>query len=91
MDRCVAKSRVRRRENDLARSAIEIEPTISTTLAALDGTEGCLLARLCGSGPTCYGLFADARAAEAAATTLRRAHPDWWVTATRLLPDASAS
>jgi 4-diphosphocytidyl-2-C-methyl-D-erythritol kinase len=74
-----------RRENGLARAAIEIEPSISNTLAALDATTGCLLSRLCGSGPTCYGLFADARAAEAAAAALRVAHPDWWVTATRLL------
>jgi 4-diphosphocytidyl-2-C-methyl-D-erythritol kinase len=73
-----------RRENGLARAALEIEPTIAETLAALEDSDRCLLARLCGSGPTCYGIFPDARAANAAAESLSRAHPSWWVCATKL-------
>ena len=73
-----------RRENGLARAALEIEPAIAATLAALEDAPGCLLARLCGSGPTCYGIFADAAAAKTAADALGGAHPHWWVTATRL-------
>jgi len=73
-----------RRENGLARAALEIEPAIAETLVALQDSGRCLLARLCGSGPTCYGIFPDARAANEAADSLSRAHPSWWVCATQL-------
>ena len=46
-------------------------------LAALRTTPGCLLARMSGSGATCFGVFADAIAATAAAEIVRR--PGWWV------------
>jgi 4-diphosphocytidyl-2-C-methyl-D-erythritol kinase len=74
-----------RRENGLARAAIEIEPVIAEVLAALERTEGCLLVRLCGSGPTCYGIFEDAPSAAGAAAAIAGAHPGWWVSPTRLL------
>jgi len=73
------------RSNGLAAAASRIEPAIPSVIAALAALEGCLLARLCGSGATCYGLFADESSARDAAHSLARAHPDWWIAAARLL------
>jgi 4-diphosphocytidyl-2-C-methyl-D-erythritol kinase len=49
---------------------------IGTVLTALTSVPGCLLARMSGSGATCFGLFPDAPGAEAAAHALAR--PGWW-------------
>ena len=46
---------------------------------ALTAQPGCLMARMSGSGATCFGLFADPLSANAAARTLQAAHPGWWV------------
>ncbi len=72
--------------NDLAGPAIALEPTIAATLATLENSPGCLLARLSGSGPTCFGLFADAQTAEKTAALIAAAQPDWWVAPTQILP-----
>jgi 4-diphosphocytidyl-2-C-methyl-D-erythritol kinase len=74
--------------NDLAAPAGELLHDIGDVLAALAATDGCLLARLSGSGPTCFGLYADEACADATATALRRAHPAWWTVATPLLNSA---
>jgi len=74
------------RRNDLAEAAQEIVPAIADILAALAATPGALLARMSGSGATCFALYADARAAEDAAQSLAAAHPRWWVKAGALLP-----
>jgi len=47
--------------------------------------EGALLARMSGSGATCFGLFASDDAAARAAAAIRAAHPLWWAVASRLL------
>lgn len=73
------------RRNDLTEAAISLAPAISEVLAALGSREGALLARMCGSGATCFALFADDDAARAAASDLGDARPDWWVTAARLI------
>jgi 4-diphosphocytidyl-2-C-methyl-D-erythritol kinase len=65
--------------NDLAAPAGEVMPEIAEMLAALEGTTGCLLARMSGSGPTCFGLYGDSQAAGAAAEALKSARPGWWV------------
>ncbi len=62
--------------NDLEAPAIALCPEIAEVLAALRHLPGCALARMSGSGATCFGLFADAHAATQAAETLRRT--DWW-------------
>ncbi len=67
--------------NDLERPAIELAPTVGSALAALESSEGCRLARMSGSGATCFGIFAAAGSAEAAAASLASAHSDWWVAA----------
>lgn len=75
----------RRSRNDLEASARRLLPVIGEVLEALRAIPGCALARMSGSGPTCFGLFADAEAARAAAETLQAAHPGWWVAACRSL------
>jgi 4-diphosphocytidyl-2-C-methyl-D-erythritol kinase len=70
--------------NDLEAPAIELEPAIADVLAVLRKLPGCRLARMSGSGPTCFGLFDSSRAASAAARTLRIGYPAWWVRATVL-------
>lgn len=70
--------------NDLQASAIAIAPEIARTLDALDGQEGRLLARMSGSGATCFALFADDEVCAGAAARLKTAHPQWWVMQTRI-------
>ncbi len=70
--------------NDLAAPAIALLPVIAEILAALAAAPGCLLARMSGSGATCFALFAEDGMAEAAAATIGQAQPGWWRVATRL-------
>ncbi|CAO3424903.1 4-(cytidine 5'-diphospho)-2-C-methyl-D-erythritol kinase [Azospirillum argentinense] len=77
---------LRERRNDLTDPALTVAPVIAAVLAALDDTDGCLLARLSGSGATCFGLYADAEHAAAAARSIQAAQPRWWTKAARLLP-----
>ena len=42
-------------------------------------TDGCGLARMSGSGATCFGLYESVEAAQAAERAMRKAHPEWWV------------
>jgi 4-diphosphocytidyl-2-C-methyl-D-erythritol kinase len=62
--------------NDLEAPALSLCPAIAEILAALRAHPGCLLARMSGSGATCFGLFAGDAEAEAAARHLAR--PGWW-------------
>ena len=71
--------------NDLEAPATALQPMISETLVALSGQDGCLQSRMSGSGATCFGLFADAAQADAAAADLSARHPGWWVRAARIL------
>ena len=65
--------------NDLEGPAREVCPAIDAVIVALAATSECRLARMSGSGATCFGLFETREAAFVAADLLRRAHPDWWV------------
>ena len=71
-----------RRGNDLERPALQLLPVIDDVKGMLSARAGCLLARLTGSGPTCYGIFDSGNAAAEAATVIAAAQPDWWVRAT---------
>ncbi|MBA3910396.1 MAG: 4-(cytidine 5'-diphospho)-2-C-methyl-D-erythritol kinase [Rhodobacter sp.] len=71
--------------NDLEAPARRIAPVLGDVDTALKATAGCLLARMSGSGATCFGLYADVAAASDAARDLRAAHPGWWVTDTTVL------
>jgi 4-diphosphocytidyl-2-C-methyl-D-erythritol kinase len=70
--------------NDLESPAISLHPIIADALAALRALADCRLARMSGSGATCFGLFGSLRSAAAAARRLRADHPDWWIRATTL-------
>ncbi len=59
-------------------------PEIAEMLSALEGTPGCLAARMSGSGPTCFGIFADRAQAQLAADRIAGAHSGWWVEPTVL-------
>ena len=71
------------RRNDLAVAATALAPVIGDVLTALEAA-GAHLARMSGSGATCFGLFDDLSAAETAAEFLGLAAPDWWLAATTL-------
>lgn len=73
---------LRARRNDLEAPARFLAPEIDPVLTALRAQNGCLLARLSGSGATCFGLFAAKRDADFAARNISRAYPKWWVAAT---------
>jgi 4-diphosphocytidyl-2-C-methyl-D-erythritol kinase len=70
------------RRNDLEPPAVRLQPVIADVLGELRGASGCALARMSGSGATCFGLFNSAPAAETAAQKIQAAHPTWWVRAT---------
>ena len=63
--------------NDLEAPAIALCPVIADVLATLRGTQP-LLARMSGSGATCFALFDDAAARDRAAEQIAAAHPEWW-------------
>jgi 4-diphosphocytidyl-2-C-methyl-D-erythritol kinase len=75
---------LREGRNDLERPAIALEPAVASVLSALENLGDCLLARLSGSGPTCFGLFPSKESADDAAREIGGAHPHWWVAATTL-------
>jgi 4-diphosphocytidyl-2-C-methyl-D-erythritol kinase len=64
--------------NDLQAPAISLQPVIADVLEALRALPGCHLARMSGSGATCFGLF-DAAGVRDAARNLASKHPHWWV------------
>jgi 4-diphosphocytidyl-2-C-methyl-D-erythritol kinase len=68
--------------NDLEAPAIALQPVIADAIATLAEQVGCALARMSGSGATCFGLFTTEAAAVAAAQALGRKHPSWWVAPT---------
>jgi 4-diphosphocytidyl-2-C-methyl-D-erythritol kinase len=68
--------------NDLEAPAIAIQPVIAGVLEAIARRDGCLLARMSGSGATCFGLFESDAAAERAGKALLSSQPTWWVAPT---------
>lgn len=70
---------ISRGTNDLEGPAIACTPVIAGVLDALRASPSCRLARMSGSGATCFGLYDDCKASAAAAKALRLAEPGWWV------------
>jgi 4-diphosphocytidyl-2-C-methyl-D-erythritol kinase len=70
--------------NDLQPVATALQPVIGDVIDALGAQPDCRLARMSGSGATCFGLFASAETAAAAARDLAAVQPGWWVRATVL-------
>jgi 4-diphosphocytidyl-2-C-methyl-D-erythritol kinase len=64
--------------NELEPAACSLAPVIGTVLDRLRAIGDCLLARMSGSGATCFGLFPDAARARAAAELISAEAPGWW-------------
>jgi 4-diphosphocytidyl-2-C-methyl-D-erythritol kinase len=77
---------LRARANHLEAPARRLLPAIGTVLDALSSQAGCQLARMSGSGATCFGLFDSGAALAPAAAALAKAHPEWWVATTTASP-----
>ena len=65
--------------NDLEAPAMRVQPAIGAVIAALNATNGAWLARMSGSGATCFAIYENTAEAGRAAEKLRRDHPGWWV------------
>ena len=63
---------------------MKIQPVIAEVLSLLREAQGCTLARMSGSGATCFGLFDSDASAASAAAQLKSLHPKWWVEASAL-------
>ena len=58
---------------------MRIQPVIGEVLSVLRGCAGARLARMSGSGATCFVIFGHDDDAQRAAQSVRRDHPSWWV------------
>ncbi len=74
--------------NDLEKPAISVYPSILEVLTSLRDN-GARVARMSGSGATCFGVFDDAAVRDHAASAIGTLHPDWWVAACRLTGSAA--
>jgi 4-diphosphocytidyl-2-C-methyl-D-erythritol kinase len=70
--------------NDLEAPAIALQPVVAEVLSRLHATPGALLARMSGSGATCFALYATPEMAAAAGRELAASYPGWWSCATLL-------
>jgi 4-diphosphocytidyl-2-C-methyl-D-erythritol kinase len=70
--------------NDLQLAAIKTQPVISHALRIMAAQEGCQIARMSGSGASCFAIFTRPALAESAARAISHMHPDWWVKACTL-------
>jgi 4-diphosphocytidyl-2-C-methyl-D-erythritol kinase len=65
--------------NDLEAPATRIQPVIGQVLSALNASNGAWLARMSGSGATCFAIYENTAEAQRASQKIRLDHPDWWV------------
>jgi 4-diphosphocytidyl-2-C-methyl-D-erythritol kinase len=65
--------------NDLEAAATRIQPVIGEVIAALSAANGAWLARMSGSGATCFAIFENTAEAQRAARKIQLDHPQWWV------------
>jgi 4-diphosphocytidyl-2-C-methyl-D-erythritol kinase len=72
-------SALSRGHNDLEDAACLVAPVIVDVLAVLRAAKGSRIARMSGSGATCFALFSSRRAASRAAAAIKTYHPGWWV------------
>lgn len=70
---------LQRHRNDLAAPAQELCPAITQVLQVIEQQGGCLLARMSGSGATCFGIFETAAQAQHGERLLRSQQPRWWI------------
>lgn len=72
---------LKKTKNSLAPAACQLAPEITEVLKSISNTKGCLMSRMSGSGPTCFGIYETAKQAQAAYKRIKDAHPEWWVMA----------
>ena len=72
----------RETRNDLQAPAVSLVPVIDDVLAFLNAQDGCGLARMSGSGATCFGLFLDHE--EATASAEAALENSWWAMSGRV-------
>jgi 4-diphosphocytidyl-2-C-methyl-D-erythritol kinase len=65
--------------NDLEAPAIALQPAIAEVLDALRGRPPTLLARMSGSGASCFAICAGSAERDDLAAAMAAAHPGWWV------------
>ncbi len=65
--------------NDLEAPATKIQPLIGEVISALNSTNGAWLARMSGSGATCFALYENTAEAQRGASKIQLEHPSWWV------------
>ena len=65
--------------NDLEDPATRIQPVIGQVISALNAANGTWLARMSGSGATCFAIFENTAEAQRAAHKIQLDHPQWWV------------
>lgn len=70
--------------NDLELPALGLRPVIGDVVTLLAAQPGVILARMSGSGATCFALFDSDKSRDAADQTIAARHPDWWRLASRL-------
>ena len=76
---------LRAQRNDLQAPAIAVAPVIGEVIALLRAEPAVAVAAMSGSGATCFALLRDPAEARAVAERISAAHPDWWVSAGRVL------
>ncbi|MEK6734725.1 MAG: 4-(cytidine 5'-diphospho)-2-C-methyl-D-erythritol kinase [Pseudomonadota bacterium] len=72
------------KDNVLTESAIDILPEIKDILELLLLQKDCLIARMSGSGPTCFGIFKNKNLAVEAESIIKKTHPNYWVKYTEI-------
>jgi 4-diphosphocytidyl-2-C-methyl-D-erythritol kinase len=88
LERSEGKALVRalaERRNDLTPAALTLVPAIGEVLDCLAAAEGGLLARMSGSGATCFALFPSAAEADLASSRIKARRPEWWTAGGTLL------
>ncbi len=75
---------IKNQHNDLQPVTASFLAEINLMCRVLEAQENCLLARMSGSGATCFGLFTTRNQAQLAANNILAQYPKWWVRATTL-------
>ncbi|MCA0423318.1 MAG: 4-(cytidine 5'-diphospho)-2-C-methyl-D-erythritol kinase [Proteobacteria bacterium] len=65
--------------NDLQPAATRVQPIIGDVIDQISRQKDCVIARMSGSGATCFGIFETLDATFEAVRTLRRLRSNWWV------------
>ena len=72
-------SLIKDRRNDLQNPAIEMMPEIATILQKISSQKNCLMARMSGSGASCFGVFFNENDLELASINLQKEHPNFYI------------